>query len=318
MKARLMMLTVGCGAVLLAAPWIGPSLLGEEGAFILLELRIPRTLMGALVGATLGMTGAVYQTVFKNPLATPSTVGTTAGAALGALVAVVVFGGVSVGGGALPLISLAAFVGALLVTAVIAVIASSGRATGNDVLLAGIAMTLAAGAVSTGLQFQADMAATFEAIRWSLGNLQQVGYGGVLFLLPFVVGTLGVCLSQVRALEAMVSGEEAAHSLGVDVPRTRALCLGVGAFGVGACVALCGPIAFVGLIVPHGVRLLLGASRRVLLPMSAWAGAAFLPLCDALGRVVVPGRELPVGVLTAAIGAPLLVGLVYRQRHYNP
>lgn len=318
MTGRAVGLGMGCALALGVAPWLGPSLVGEEGGFILWELRIPRALMGALVGATLGMTGAVYQTVFKNPLATPSTVGTTAGAALGALVAVVGFPGVSGIGPGLPLISLAAFGGALVVTALIVVIASSGRASGNDVLLAGIALTLAAGAVSTGLQFQADMAATFEAIRWSLGNLQQVGYGGVLFLLPFVVGTLGLSYTQVRALEAMVSGEEVAHSLGVDVPRARALCLGVGAFGVGACVALCGPIAFVGLIVPHGVRLILGASRRVLLPMSALVGAAFLPLCDALGRVVVPGRELPVGVLTAAIGAPLLVALVYRRRHHNP
>jgi iron complex transport system permease protein len=267
--------------------------------------------MALMVGGTLGLAGAVYQTIFSNPLATPSTVGTTAGAVLGALVAVVLLGGSGVSG--IPVVAIAAFVGALVVTVIVAAIAASGRARANDVLLAGIALTLAAGAVSTGLQYQADMAATFEAVRWSLGNLAQVGYQGVLMLSPFVVFAGVALLTQTRALEALVGGEGRAHSQGVDVPRVRAIGLGVGALGVGACVAWCGPIAFVGLIVPHMVRLSMGASRRVLLPMSALVGAAFLAVCDTIARVIIPGRDLPVGVLTAAIGAPLIVWLIVRR-----
>ncbi len=318
MRGRVAALVVFSVVILVCAPWIGLSLNVEDGRFIFWELRVPRALMGALVGVTMALTGAVFQTVFTNPLATPSTVGTTAGAALGALVAVVYLEGAVEGATLMPLVALAAFVGALVTTLLITLIASLGRVSSNDVLLAGIAMTLAAGAVSTGLQFQADMAATFKAIRWSLGNLQQVGYQGVLVLLPFVTLTVVVILGQTRALAALVNGEEVAHAQGVDVARTRALCLGVGAVGVGACVAWCGPISFVGLLVPHGVRLYVGASRRLLLPLSAVCGGAFLPLCDSIARVALPGRELPVGVITAALGAPLLIWLVYRQRHRGP
>lgn len=302
-----------CLSLLLLAlcPFVGPTLDVESGGFIFWQLRVPRLLMALMVGGTLGLAGAVYQTIFSNPLATPSTVGTTAGAVLGALVAVVLLGGSGVSG--IPVVAIAAFVGALVVTVIVAAIAASGRARANDVLLAGIALTLAAGAVSTGLQYQADMAATFEAVRWSLGNLAQVGYQGVLMLSPFVVFAGVALLTQTRALEALVGGEGRAHSQGVDVPRVRAIGLGVGALGVGACVAWCGPIAFVGLIVPHMVRLSMGASRRVLLPMSALVGAAFLAVCDTIARVIIPGRDLPVGVLTAAIGAPLIVWLIVRR-----
>ena len=303
---------LACLGACFAAPFVGGALLGEQGEFIFWQLRVPRTLVGFLVGSTLGLSGAVYQTIFVNPLATPSTVGTTAGAALGAMIAVVLIPtGVAAG---LPVIAVAAFLGALIVTLVVAGIAASGRARVNDILLAGIALTLAAGALTTGLQVQADMAATFQAVRWSLGHLSQVGYGGLWVLAPFVVVAHGVLLSQTRALDALVGGESRAHSQGVDVMQVRTLGLAMGALGVGACVAWCGPIAFVGLIVPHMVRLSLGAGRRVLLPMSSLVGGAFLVLCDALARVIIPGRDLPVGVITAALGAPLLVWLVARRR----
>ena len=209
-----------------------------------------------------------------------------------------------------PLIAISAFVGALVVTFFIAAIASSGRAQIHDVLLAGIAMTLASGAISTGLQFQADIASTFEAVRWSLGNLAQVGYRGVAMILPFALVSVVTTLAYVRALESMMLGEDKAKSQGVSVVRVRTLVLGVGALGVGACVAWCGPIAFVGLIVPHLVRMGFGASRRILVPMSAISGAGFLVLCDTVARVCLTGRELPVGVMTAGIGAPLLIWLI--------
>jgi len=307
---RLLAVGALCVIALLVSPWMGDDLSGEHGRFILLQLRVPRVVLGAVVGATLGLTGAVYQALFDNPLATPSTVGTTAGAALGALAVLVLVPGSSSG---LPLVSLAAFAGALAVTFTIAAIAASGRARINDVLLAGIAITLATGALTTGLQFQADMAATFEAVRWSLGHLTQVGYRGVQVLLPLSALCCVILLSQTRALESMVGGEERAHAQGVDIRRTRTICLAIGALGVGACVAWCGPIAFVGLIVPHLVRLGLGPARRILFPMSALCGAAFLVFCDSLGRWWMPQYDLPVGVVTAILGAPLLVWLVSRR-----
>lgn len=310
MNVRIALTALTCVTILCAAPWMGAPLHAEHGDFVLMELRIPRVLLGAIVGAMLGLTGAVYQAVFDNPLATPSTVGTTAGASLGALAVLILIPG---GGSSLPMVSIAAFAGALLVTFAIAAIAASGRARINDVLLAGIAISLAAGAITTGLQFQADIASTFEAVRWSLGHLTQVGYQGVQLLAPIAIFCGGVLLFHTRALESMIGGEERAHAQGVDVRRTRSVCLATGALGVGACVAWCGPIAFVGLIVPHMVRLGLGATRRVLFPMSALLGAAFLVLCDGIARMVMPNHDLPVGVVTAMLGAPLLVWLVTRR-----
>jgi len=311
MSWKLLGLIVLCVAILAVGPWIGGSLAEDHSRFILLQLRVPRVIMGAIVGATLGLTGAVYQALFDNALATPSTVGTTAGAALGALAVLILVPSTA---SSLPLVAMAAFGGALAVTFTIAAIAASGRARMNDVLLAGISITLATGAVTTGLQFQADMAATFEAVRWSLGNLTQVGYAGVKLLVPIAVVCCAILLAQTRALESMLGGEERAHAQGVNIRRTRTLCLAVGAVGVGACVAWCGPIAFVGLIVPHLIRLGVGPTRRILFPMSALGGAAFLVLCDALGRWWMPTADLPVGVVTASVGAPLLTWLVTRRR----
>lgn len=318
MKARVIALCVVSLAVIAVAPWVGAPLEGDNAGFILLQLRVPRVLMAVMVGATLSFVGACYQTIFANPLAAPSTMGTMAGATLGALIPIVLgsyFAGEFVHSAwGLPVTALAAFAGALCVSLLVAAVASSGRARVNDVLLAGIAISLAAGALSAGLQYTADQAALFAAIQWSLGHLPQVGYRGVVMMLPFVVPVAAILLMQTRALNALIGGEQRAHSQGVDVPRLRALALGVGALGVAACVAWCGPIAFVGLVVPHIVRLSLGPNRRVLLPMSLVVGAGFLTACDLLARLVLPGRELPVGVVTAGLGAPALVWLILRSR----
>lgn len=315
MSERVLAISVACVAIVLIAPWLGPSLAGASGEFILYDLRIPRVLMAVLVGGTMSLVGACYQTIFANSLAAPSTVGTTAGATLGALAAVVLapnwFGS---GANAVPLVAAVAFAGALVVTFAITAIAASGRAQIHDVLLAGIAISLAAGAVSAGLQYSADQAQLYAAVQWTLGHLPQVGYRGVILITPFVSVTWLVLLSQSRALETLLGGEQRAHSQGVDVAWLRSTVLGVGALGVGACVAWCGPIAFVGLIVPHMVRLGVSASRRIMLPMSLVVGAAFLTVCDTVARLVIPGREIPVGVITSAIGAPLLVWLVARRR----
>ena len=285
-----------------AMPLLGPTLAGPRHDFIFWFLRVPRVLVGAMVGATLGLVGAVFQIVFTNPLATPSTVGTTAGATLGALAVLVA--GVPPFIGGFPVVVVAAFAGALAVSMLVASVAASGRADVNSVLLAGIAASLAASAIAAGLQHRADLNALFAATQWSLGHLPQVGYRGALLLAPFTLCCAVVLLSLSRGLAALTSGEEAAYGQGVDVRRLRTLALGVGSLGVAACVAWCGPIAFVGLIVPHLVRLWLGPTARVLLPMSLIVGAAFVVSCDALARLLVPDRELPVGVVTAALGAP--------------
>jgi iron complex transport system permease protein len=299
-------------ALLCAAPFWGGGLDGPRGEFVLWQLRLPRALVGALVGATLSLAGAVFQSVFNNPLAAPSTVGTTAGATLGALAGfALVEPGLELG---LPVATVSAFVGALLASLLVLAIAASGRAKIGDVLLAGIAVALAASALSTALEYAADMQTLFVSAQWSLGRLPQLGYEGVLLLLPFATATLLGLLALTRPLQALARGEELAHAEGVDVRWVRLFALALSSLGVAACVAWCGPIAFVGLIVPHIVRLATGVQQRTLLPLSAISGAAFLVTCDSLARTLLPGRELPVGVVTAALGAPMLLFLITRGR----
>lgn len=305
-------LLVLAGALLAACVSVvlGPSLEGTEGQFVLWQLRVPRALAGLLVGATLGLVGAAFQALFHNQLAEPSTVGTTAGAALGALAAL----GLGLAGGwQLPAVTLLAFAGALTASLVVAATASSGRARMNDVLLAGIAVTLAAGAASQAIHAVADAPALFAAAMWSLGQLPQVGYERVTLLVPFAALCAAVLLRRSRALATLALSEDWAATQGVPVRRVRLEVLVAGSLGVAASVALCGPIAFVGLLVPHLVRRLLHPPAGQLLVLSWIAGAGFLVACDGIARVLVPGRELPVGVLTAALGAPTLFFLVLRR-----
>jgi len=304
---------LGLAAVSLAlmalAVVIGPALAGAQGDFILWQLRVPRVLVGGLVGGTLGLVGATFQTLFANPLASESTVGTTAGATLGALTALAL----ELPGG-FPAVFACACLGAALASLSVSLVAGSGRAAMADVLLAGITVTVATGALSVGLQYLSDSRALVAAARWSLGQLPQVGYDGVLVLAPLVIPAWLVLLGLGRALQTFAFGEELSASRGVNVPRLRTLVLAAGSLSVAACVAWCGPIAFVGLIVPHGVRRVVGPTLARVLPLSLVTGAAFLVLCDALVRSLSPGRELPVGVVTAALGAPTLVLLLFRSR----
>jgi iron complex transport system permease protein len=275
----------------------------DTRAFVLWELRVPRVLLGLLVGSTLGLVGASFQTLFQNPLAAPSTLGTTAGATVGALGAVTL--GLE-GLGFLSSAALFAFVGATVASLFVLAVASSGRARIEGVLLAGIAVTLAAGALSQALHSLADAPQLFAAAQWSLGQLPQVGYDRVAFAALPCLAASAVLLSLGRALLAMSLGEAWAQSMGVSTARVRRLTVLAGCAGVGVVVALAGPIAFVGLVVPHAVRPLTRGNGRWLFPLSWIGGAGFLVTADLLARTILPGRELPVGALTATIGAPLL------------
>lgn len=289
-----------------------PRFSGPAAAFVLVELRLPRLLAGLLVGGTLGLTGAATQAVFANPLATPSTIGTLAGATLGAILALVVAPAGSWGG--LSLVLVGAFLGALLASVMVATAAFDARRRTEDVLLVGIAVTLATTALAAGLEDLADSRAIVLASRWSLGNLAQIGYTKIRWLVLPIVGLWALLLSQTRQLQNLILGDEVAHARGVAVGRTRSAVLGLVALGVALVVAWCGPIAFVGLVVPQLVRLGLGGSQRIVLPGSLVAGAGLLVLCDGIGRVIVPGREVSVGVVTAVVGAPALALLALRRR----
>ena len=311
MKTRWLLLALGSLLLLAAATLVGAPLEGERGSFIFWQLRVPRVLVGALVGSTLAIAGAAFQVLFANPLATPSTIGTTAGATLGALLSLTL--GLE-GAASIPASVICAFAGALIASLLVAAVSSSGRAAVSDVLLAGIAVTLATSALASGLTYIADSRALVASARWSLGQLPQVGYRGVGIIGPAAALCALLLLGSSRALASFALGEEVAHAHGVAVRRLRLLILIAGSLGVAACVAWCGPIAFVGLLVPHLVRLVLGSNPTRLLSGSLLAGGAFLVACDTIARTIVPGRELPVGVITAALGAPALIFLIARAR----
>jgi iron complex transport system permease protein len=280
-------------------------------AFVLQQLRLPRVLLGFLVGATLGMVGAAFQTLFQNPLATPSTLGTTAGASLGAMAALA-FGWQGLG--LLTAATVFAFVGALVASSIIVSLSSSGRLGLSEILLAGIAITLGAGALSQALYVVLDERRLFAVAGWSLGQLPQVGFEKLqAALVPVLVCGLGL-LRQRRSLAALLLGEDWAQSVGVATRRVRRDVLIFSCLGVATVVALCGPIAFVGLLVPHLVRPWTRGNSQALLPASFLVGGTFLVLCDLLARSLLPDRELPVGALTAALGAPALLWILLRER----
>lgn len=295
----------------MASAWIGPQISGELGQAILHELRIPRAVAGMIMGAVLAGAGAVLQILLQNPLATPGTVGTTAGASLGVILALL-FGVESALFG-IPLLPLAAFAGALTVTSIIVLVASRHRTRTEDVLLAGIALTLMTGAISSALRLGFDQVMALDALRWSLGSLTLIGFERLWLALPFLLVSMLGMLMLLRPLDVLVTGIDRAGTRGVNVPRIRTWGVGLASLGVAAGVAMAGPIAFVGLVCPHIMRLWGGGQPRFLVPASMCLGLAFLPLCDSLGRVLLDQREVPVGVITAAIGAPLLFLLVVRR-----
>ncbi len=302
-------LFVSLGLLFLVGAVLGvfwPAVPAHAGAFIVLELRIPRLLLGLLVGGTLGLCGAAYQGLFQNPLATPSTTGTLAGATLGALVALLAGFEQSVQG--LPWVTALSLLGGLLASALVVFAAVTKRARLNDVLLIGVAVTLATSALSTALQDWAEGHVLVALGRWSLGSLAQVGYRELLLAAPVLVLVWLVLLLQARPLQVLVLGEDLARTRGVRVVAVRTTILAASAVGVAVAVALTGPIAFVGLIVPQLVRLGLGSRQSRLLSGSWGLGALFLAFADLVGRLV--PRELPVGVVTAVIGAPVLALMV--------
>ncbi len=295
--------------------WLGPvlGLLGPENApearsFVLWQLRVPRVIAGLLVGGSLGLAGAVTQALFRNPLATPSTTGTLAGATLGALLALVC--GASANSFGMSAVAVCAFAGAMLASLLVVSAAASGRLHTQDLLLIGIAVTLAATSAATVVEDIADTPALVAVSRWSLGHLSQVGYDRIRLAGPVLALCWAIQLALTRALQTFVLGEDVAHSRGLNVRWVRIASLGACSLAVAVSVAWCGPIAFIGLIVPALVRLAYGANQRVVLPGSLATGAGLLSLCDALGRLISTRHEVPVGVVTAALGAPTLVVLI--------
>ncbi len=282
--------------------------LSEREAAVLWELRVPRVVLGGLVGGTLAMAGASYQGVFRNPLADPYLLGVAAGAGLGATMVIVA--GISNA----VLLPVAAFAGglvAVVVTYALGRIGGGGRHTTGTLVLAGVAVA----SFFTALQTLAQQLSTDtirEVFSWILGRLTTVGWTEVATLLPFVLVAGVIIIAHGRHLDLLAVGEEEASSLGLPADRVRVVVVIAATLATAAAVSVSGLIGFVGIVVPHAVRRLTGGSYRVLLPVSFLVGGAFLVGADVLARNVIAPSELPIGVITAFIGAPFFA-VVLRQ-----
>ncbi len=289
----------------------------SQTELIVSQVRLPRTLLGLMVGAVLALTGVAMQGLFRNPLADPGLIGVSSGAALGAALVIV---GLS-RWLTLPLalepyvLSGAAFAGGLLVTALVYRLGRrDGQTQVATMLLAGVALTALSGAIIGLFTYIADDATLRALTFWNLGSLNGASYSR---LWPLAVVSLGVALWLPRradALNALLLGESEARHLGFDVERIKRELILCTALGVGAAVAAAGLIGFVGLVVPHLMRLLVGPDHRLLLPASALAGGALLLLADLFARLVVAPAEMPIGIVTALIGAPFFIYLLMRSR----
>ncbi len=287
--------------------------LSEREAAILWELRVPRVVLAGLVGGMLAMAGAAFQGVFRNPLADPYLLGVAAGAGLGATLAIAYLPDQT----RWPVspLPLAAFVGAVLGVAVTYVLGrSAARAHASTTLiLAGVAV--AAFLTATQTFIQQRNADTFrEVYTWILGALGTVGWGEVGLILPYVVLSAAGLLLYRRLLDVMGVGDEEADSVGIRSTRVRLVVVAAATLGTAAAVAVSGLIGFVGIIVPHAIRLVLGSSYRLILPLSVGFGAAFLILADLVARSVLAPAEIPIGVVTAFFGAPFFLLVLTRAR----
>lgn len=305
--------------------WISPaevvrvSLGGgaEVSRAIVLDIRLPRTVLAALVGCALGVSGAAMQGLFRNPMADPYIVGISPGAALGAVLATVL--GLTAGFAGLSAVPLAAFAGGLVAALLVVTLARQGRRVPvADLLLVGLAVGAFAGALYSFLVLTLDDGRIAGVLFWLLGSFSPADWERVLVALPYLAVSVAGLLLLARELDVFSLGEEEAGYLGIRVERLKLAAIALAALAASAAVAVSGVIGFVGLIMPHVARLMVGPRHVVLIPVSGLWGATFLVIADVAARTAVPSSEIPVGVVTALCGAPFFLYLLNRSRKSEP
>jgi iron complex transport system permease protein len=285
----------------------------QTSAFIIGGIRLPRTMLILLTGAALGGSGAAYQGLFRNPLADPYLIGVASGAGLGAVLAMSVQWPYSSWG--LMAVPAAAFAGALLTVFLVYALARVGKTVPTtSLILAGVAFSSFATALTSFLMLRST-GELRRAISWMLGGASQAGWSPVLTMLPYLAIGLGILALNGHALNLLQFGDDQAQQLGLNVTRTRTLLLVAASLSTAAAVAFSGTIGFVGLIVPHVMRLWFGADYRRLLPLSIIGGAGTLLLADVVARSVMSPQELPVGIVTALAGAPFFLWVLRRAKN---
>ena len=331
LRTRIAATTAGFGALAVAAvvlaPLVGSTRISLRAAFdwsrpfadnpdaqIFFIARLPRTLAGASVGALLASAGVVFQRLLRNPLATPFTLGVSAGAALGAMLAITFGWSFRVFG--LSAAPAAAFVGSLLAVGIVYALAQArhrGLST-TVLLLAGVTLNAFLSALILFVQYFADFADTYRTLRWLMGDLDISSYEPLVAALPLGLASLAVFAWLARPLNLLALGPDSAESRGLNVAAAQRTAFLSASLATGAAVSIGGPIGFVGIVIPHLVRLLVGPDHRLVLPAAALFGAAFLVGCDLVARTLIAPIELPVGIITALIGGPFFLWLLIRNR----
>ncbi len=279
------------------------------------RLRLPRVLLGLVIGASLAVTGGALQALFRNPLADPYTLGVSGGGALGASVAIALGWSARVGG--VPLIFAASFAGAMVAVTLVRTIARSGAVVlPGALLLSGIAVNLIAAAGVLTIEYLTDPSSALRILRWLIGSLDVVGLAPVGRMMLVLAPAWLLLLAYSRKLNLIAIDEDTAATLGVNVRRCESVVHALCALIVGVTVSAGGAIGFVGLIVPHAVRMMFGEDLRIVLPGSLLLGAAFLILTDALARTVLSSGELPVGAVTGLLGGPVFLWLLRRRQQF--
>jgi iron complex transport system permease protein len=308
--------------VLLVAPLVGSTDISWSNVIsgvnpdreIFMLARLPRVLFGALAGGALAVAGVIFQAILRNALATPFTLGVSSGSSFGAVVAIWL--GLDVVLLGIPVVSVAAFGGALLTMSLVFTIARSRQALPTfTLLLAGVTLNFVFSALILFIHYAAaDFTESFLMIRWMMGGLTNVSYDLILKTAPVILAAATILVWFAAELNALAAGEDWARTRGVDVARLKKTSFVVGSLLTGIVTAVAGPIGFVGLIVPHSLRLMVGPDHRILLPSAFFAGAGFLVLCDTAARTLFAPSEMPVGVLTALLGGPFFIYLLKRRR----
>lgn len=319
------LLLIAALLVLCIAPFIGTTSLplsvlwsdaGEMQQRIFFSLRLPRTILAFIAGGALAVSGLVFQAMFRNVLATPFTLGVSSGAALGATLASWLgIGGSYFGLSGSGIFSLLGAAGTILLVFVLA--APAQGFPPNTMLLAGVTVSFLFSSLILAIQYLSDFTQVFQVTRWLMGSLDVVGFDPILAVLPLVAFGLVLVFLFSRELDLITLVDELAVSRGLNAGRVRLILFAATSLMVGGVVAVCGPIGFVGLLVPYLCRLLTGTSHRPLIGVTFLTGAAFLTVCDTVGRSVISPSEIPVGVITALVGGPFFLYVLRRHRE-NP
>ncbi len=300
---------------LLGAPTMGNygGTTPEIQHFILTQIRIPRTLLAFIAGSGLAVCGLVFQAMFHNPLATPFTLGVSSGAALGA--ALSIYLGLSFSFLGINGITVLAFAGALLAILIVYGLSRLHHSFSSEtLLLSGVALSFFFSSLILLIQFLSNLHDSFQILHWLMGGLTTVNYDDVMQLLPFVSLTTLVIITLSPELDLLMAGDDIALSRGVAVQSLRYLLFFVASLCVAAIVAVCGPIGFVGMMVPHICRLLIGYSHQWLIPATILFGGTFLLICDTIARLVFAPADMPVGVITTLLGGPFFLWLLIQSR----